>query len=284
MKPRTAEAPAKLNLTLRVTGVRPDGFHELESLVALTDLCDTLHVTPRADDEIRLTCDAPGVPVDDTNLVVRAARALAAATGCTAGVDIRLHKRIPAGAGLGGGSSDAATTLKLLNELWDLHLSPAELAACGATIGSDVALFFYGPVAVMRGRGEQVTAYAERLHAWGVLVLPALHCATGAVYGGWDTAPTHVATHTPAEVLGARTNTAHLMDLLGNDLEPAALRATPALAELKTRIETAAGGPVRVTGSGAGMFRLFAEEAAATAWAAAVRDAGGARTEVVRVG
>ncbi|MBI3267899.1 MAG: 4-(cytidine 5'-diphospho)-2-C-methyl-D-erythritol kinase [Planctomycetes bacterium] len=170
------EAPAKLNLYLEVLGKRPDGYHELETVMLAVSLADTLELERLPDggsagDVVRVTCDRADLSCDDSNLVTRAARLLAAECGAGAaardgagavraaargGVAIRLTKRIPMGAGMGGGSSDAAATLAGLDRLWGLGLSRDRLSELGARLGSDISFFFFGPLAVCRGRGERV--------------------------------------------------------------------------------------------------------------------------------
>ena len=266
------ESPAKVNLTLRVTGVRADGFHELESLVALVDFCDTVTVSKRADDQVQVACDDPAIPCDASNLAHRAATRLAEVTGAGRGADITLTKRIPAGAGLGGGSSNAATTLALLNELWETNLSDAELARIGASIGSDVPLFFSGPLCVLRGRGEQVERIYQRLRAWIVLILPGIHCSTPEVYRGWDKLSDHPPRPVLAEVLSALDRPHALMRSLFNDLEAPVLALEPMLAEAFSDLVALRDGPVRMTGSGSALYCLFRDEEAANAFAQAATD------------
>ena len=206
-------APAKLNLHLRVGPVREDGFHPLVSWMVTTSLCDTLTLAARDDGRIELACDDPSLPVDETNLVVRAARALQniagqgvgttsptgapAATGACGpagaetaaglGVSVHLSKRIPAGGGLGGGSSDAAATLVALDRLWRLGLGVSQLATLAAGLGSDVPFFLHAPSAWCRGRGERVTPCpppAVARHA--LLILPGISMPTPAVYRAFD--------------------------------------------------------------------------------------------------
>lgn len=155
-------APAKLNLFLHLTGRRPDGYHLLQSVFMLIDWQDTLHFERRTDGVVQrqdLAQDAlhPSETLPAEDLVVRAARALQAATGCTLGADIQLHKRIPAQAGMGGGSSDAASTLLALNRLWDLHLPRAALERIGLALGADVPFFLRGRNAWVEGVGERIT-------------------------------------------------------------------------------------------------------------------------------
>ncbi len=307
MRTLSALAPAKINLTLRVVGRRPDGYHELESLIAIVQapaangaaaetqaaaaLCDRLTVAEHEDGCYSLACSDPKLPCDGSNLVLVAARALARAAGVNHGAEISLEKRIPAGAGLGGGSSDAATTLKLLNELWQVGFSDERLAEVGAEVGSDVPLFFHGPLCVIRGRGERVERVSAGFSAWAVVLLPELHCATPAVYRAWDQ---QLAAPHAQEGAGGRLSVAEIvhtltapgrgMELLYNDLESAALEVCPELCELHTRAEQTARGPVRMTGSGAALFRLFAQRSAAAEFAAKAGAACGARTEVVQLG
>lgn len=145
-------APAKLNLFLHITGRRPDGYHLLESVFMLIDWCDTLHFELRPHGQISREDLGPALPADD--LCVRAARALQAATGCRQGAHIALHKRIPAQAGMGGGSSDAASTLLALNRLWGLRLGRTELHAIGLSLGADVPFFLCGHNAWVTGIGD----------------------------------------------------------------------------------------------------------------------------------
>src|SRR5258708_17228001 len=149
-------APAKLNLFLHILGRRSGGYDELQPCFQFVDLCDEITLGVRADGEIRRTVDIPGVP-PDSDLCVRAARALKDAAGSGLGADIRMLKRIPIGGGLGGGSSDAATCLVALNVLWGIHWPPEKLAALGLKLGADVPVFVHGRVAWAEGVGERLT-------------------------------------------------------------------------------------------------------------------------------
>lgn len=150
-------APAKINLCLRVLSRRPDGFHELESLMVPISIFDEMEVEIHAGGALEFTCDGEGVPGDDTNLVVRAARLFCESCGLVPSLRIRLNKRIPHGAGLGGGSSDAASTLLALNSLFETKLSRDVLSRMGSDIGSDVPFFIYQSPAWISGRGEKVS-------------------------------------------------------------------------------------------------------------------------------
>jgi 4-diphosphocytidyl-2-C-methyl-D-erythritol kinase len=153
---QTWPAPAKLNLFLHVLGRRPDGYHELQTCFQFIDLCDDIAIEVRSDGQIRRGAGAEGV-APEADLCVRAALALKAATGSALGADISVRKRIPMGAGLGGGSSDAATCLRVLNQLWGVHLLPEELAAIGLELGADVPVFVGGHAAFGEGVGERLT-------------------------------------------------------------------------------------------------------------------------------
>jgi 4-diphosphocytidyl-2-C-methyl-D-erythritol kinase len=148
-------APAKLNLFLHILGRRPDGYHELQTCFQFIDLCDEITIEVRADGQIRRALDIPGLP-ESADLCLRAARALKEASGSPLGADIRLRKRIPIGGGLGGGSSDAATCLVALNELWELNLPTDNLASLGLKLGADVPVFVRGRVAWAEGVGERL--------------------------------------------------------------------------------------------------------------------------------
>ena len=173
-------APAKINLALEILGRRPDGFHEIASVIQAVGLYDELRVAPA--ETLRFTCDRSALASAD-NLVVRAARALQNATGCRRGTELRLYKGIPVAAGLGGGSSDAAAALVLLNRHWHLGLTLGELSRIGATLGSDIPFFLTGPTAVVSGRGERVELLPPPPLGWVVLVRPRQPLSTAVVYG-----------------------------------------------------------------------------------------------------
>jgi len=165
----TVLAPAKINLTLEVLGGRPDGFHEIRSVIQTINLCDSLRF--RLSHNIELSCDAPGF-IPEESLVSRATGLLQQATGCSKGAVIEISKRIPLASGLGGDSSDAAAILYGLNRLWQLGLSLQELLELAPRLGSDVAFFLYGGTALVEGRGERVTPLPPLPHRWVVLLIP----------------------------------------------------------------------------------------------------------------
>lgn len=174
-------APAKLNLMLRVLGRRADGYHRLQTVFQFLDRCDRLYVEGRHDDRIERAAGPAGVPPDQ-DLVVRAAVALRCASGSALGATIRVDKRLPMGGGLGGGSSDAATALHALNQLWQLGLSNAELAAIGLQLGADVPVFVRGEAAWAEGVGETLTA-VELAMPWYLVLVPPCHVSTAVVFG-----------------------------------------------------------------------------------------------------
>jgi len=244
--PRRWAAPAKLNLFLHVTGRRSDGYHELQTVFRLIDHGDELVFHPRDDGSVR--CGLPGVP-DDVNLAVRAARLLQARAGGRAGVDIRIDKRIPAGAGLGGGSSDAATTLIALNRLWDLGLSRPELARIAAGLGADVPVFIEGRNCWAEGIGERLTPI-DLPPALYVIVVPAVAVSTVCVYAD----PSLTRDCPPLTISGFRAGHA------GNVLEAVTRRLYP---EVGRALEwLSAFGTARMTGSGAGVFAEVGDDEA----------------------
>jgi 4-diphosphocytidyl-2-C-methyl-D-erythritol kinase len=180
----TLFSPIKVNLYLRIVGKRPDGYHDLETVMTPLDFGDTLTFTPQPSG-ITLACDHPGLPTDDSNLVVRAAKLLAQSFGVTTGAHIVLQKRAPLAAGVGGGSSNAAITLLGLSQLWRLPATPTQLGDLAAQMGSDINFFLgHGP-ALCRGRGEQVDPIASRFSACLLLVNPGFGISTKWAYQAW---------------------------------------------------------------------------------------------------
>jgi len=173
-------SPAKLNLFLHITGQREDGYHNLQTLFQLLDYSDQLDFSINLDGDIQLSPPIPGV-ANKQNLIVQAARALQQYSGCTLGADIRLHKCLPMGGGLGGGSSNAATTLLGLNALWQLNLSQKELIKIGIQMGADVPVFIHGKTAWAEGIGEQLTPVDMPNH-WYLVLVPNTHVSTAEVF------------------------------------------------------------------------------------------------------
>ena len=256
---RIAEAPAKVNLFLRVLGARPDGYHEIETLIAPISLEDRLEVHADADPSFRtlslsleVTGDpglVRGVPNDESNLVIRAASALADRAGVRGFADITLEKRIPAAAGLGGGSSDAAATLKVLNDLWDCGLDERTLLDVGASIGSDVpALLMDGP-AIARGRGDRVEAAKVSPLSVAVVTFP-FGVSTRDAFAWWDEAHGTTGPDPSPLVEAALSGGEALGGLLFNDLEGVVVRRHPEIGEARRAL--LAGGAFGAVMSGSG--------------------------------
>ena len=249
----TLPAPAKLNLFLHVTGRRADGYHLLESVFVPINLADTIRLTRRSNGVVRLVDPPPGLD-EQNELCCRAARALQAATGCALGVDIQVSKRIPQGAGLGGGSSDAATTLLGLNQLWGLGQSREALQQVAASLGADVPFFVFGRPALARGVGERLLAVTMPVTDY-VLAFPGAGVATANVF----TDP-QLKRDTPANA-GA----VFMLDHGHNDLQPVAERLEPRIGALLADLAHLCppGIAPRMTGSGACVFaRAHNHEAA----------------------
>ncbi len=264
----TVRAAAKLNLSLAVLARRPDGYHEIESLMVPVSLHDTLVVrateTPGISLRVRYagalaTADgsvlAGDVPTDGRNLVVRAAEALAAEAGVTQGLDIELAKEIPAGSGLGGGSSDAAAVLMAAARVWGLDWSPAQLAAVGARIGSDVPWFFAGGPAIASGRGEVLDSVADIPPLPAVIVRPTAGLSTAAVYGQCTPDPAR-----RGDAARLATALAHgdgrAATLMHNALEAPARALCPDVDQLLDALARAGAAAPRLTGSGSACFAL----------------------------
>ncbi|MEN8639320.1 4-(cytidine 5'-diphospho)-2-C-methyl-D-erythritol kinase [Pseudomonas sichuanensis] len=180
MEKLTLPAPAKLNLWLHITGRRPDGYHELETVFQFLDHADELSFALRDDGQIRLQTEIEGVP-HDSNLIVRAARQLQEQSGTTLGADIWLHKVLPMGGGIGGGSSDAATTLLALANLWQLDWDEDRLASLGLSLGADVPVFVRGHAAFAQGVGEQLTP-VDPSEPWYVVLVPQVSVSTAEIF------------------------------------------------------------------------------------------------------
>ena len=256
-------SPAKLNLFLAVTGRRADGFHDLVSVAAPLDFGDELRAGPGGRG-FTLECDQPGVPVDDSNLVLKAAAAFATATGWGEPVRFRLTKRIPVGAGLGGGSSNAVAALRALNRLAGGLLDEAGLARVAAALGSDCALFLRTAPVVMRGRGERVdllpAGAAARLHGRRVLLgKPGFGISTPWAYSrmaarGGDYLP---AGEAEARLAAWLYGDAPAEKLLFNNMEPAAFEKYPALPLGLQKLRDECGVAAAMSGSGSACYALL---------------------------
>ena len=251
-------APAKLNLFLHVTGRRADGYHELQTLYQLIDLNDTVGVTLRADGQIERVAGPAGVPAE-SDLTLRAARALQRATGTPLGASLSVHKRIPIGGGLGGGSSDAATTLLALNELWETRLSLAELTSLGLPLGADVPVFVQGSSAWAEGIGERLTPVAMPAR-WYAIVYPGVTVSTGEVFQSPE-----LTRNSPLITIRAFFESGGR-----NDCEAVVRRLAPEVGEALDWLASFA--PAHLTGTGSCVFAAFGTAIEAERVAARVPD------------
>ncbi|MDB5313098.1 MAG: ispE [Gemmataceae bacterium] len=249
-------APAKLNLFLEVLGKRPDGYHEIETLMAAVDLFDTLELRPAAAGKLDLECDPPGLPTGPDNLVYKAADRLRARAGRPAlGASIRLTKRIPTQAGLAGGSSDAAAALVGLNRIWGLDLPEPELAIVAAEVGSDVAFFLALPAAWCTGRGEVVVPEAAAKPFDIVLVCPPVGLGTAAVYRRL-TVPAEPRAGTAARAALRAGDPDALGAALFNRLQPPAFALAPVVETVYRRLAGLGPAGCLMSGSGSAVFAL----------------------------
>ena len=263
----TVYAPAKVNLILRILDRRSDGYHNLWSIMHTVALEDdvTMRVTSSGRG-IKLTCGTEGLPDDHTNLVWKAASAVLDQTGLSVGIEVELRKRIPMGAGLGGGSSDAAATIMGLNQLLQLGWSITEMGEIGQTLGSDVAFFLFAPSAIVSGRGETVRAVVIEERRWIVLIKPSFGVETKWAY--------HELASTRASIRALSADHAdidrrdrltwhQLAAAVENDFEIPVFGKHPLLRELKRTLLDLGAQFALLSGSGATVFGLFNEESAA---------------------
>ncbi|MBW8452999.1 MAG: 4-(cytidine 5'-diphospho)-2-C-methyl-D-erythritol kinase [Pseudomonas sp.] len=246
MQVLTLPAPAKLNLMLHITGRRADGYHELQTLFQFLDYGDELVLRPREDGQIRLLTELPGVD-HDSNLIVRAARLLQRESGCALGADIQLTKRLPMGGGIGGGSSDAATTLVGLDHLWNTRLGEDRLAELGLNLGADVPVFVRGRAAFAEGVGERLQP-VDLPEPWFLVIAPQVSVSTAEIF-----ADPELTRNTPAiTVRSLLAGGGH------NDCQPVVEKRYPevrnALSLLNKFVQA------RMTGTGACVFGSFPNE------------------------
>ena len=259
MRPVAVRAYAKINLDLRVLGMRPDGFHELRTVFQSISLHDTVAYIPR-DGPFAIECTTAGVPLDRSNLIWRAAESLWRALrreGPINGVLVRLEKRIPLQAGLGGGSADAAATLVGLARAWGVQLRPSQLTDVAATLGADVPFFLAGGTALGLGRGDEVYPLADLPRHWIVLLVPGFGVSTSEAYGWYDAErdlgrgafarePQHVPGPWPSR-------SAQMI----NDLEVPIARHHPEIDQMKAALRRAGALAAAMSGSGSAVFGLF---------------------------
>ena len=263
----TVFAPAKINVVLRILDRRPDGFHNLWSVMQTVALEDEVQIRLRSDrTEIELRCDATQLAVDRSNLVYRAAAEVLARAKQSIGLDIELRKRIPMGAGLGGGSSDAAATIIGLNRLLRLEWSPTQMADAGQSLGSDVPFFFFAPSAFVAGRGETVRPVIVAGGRWIVLVNPGFGVNTKWAYQELAATRPVVAPLSPVQQnldRQSQVSWAQLIAAAENDFEAPVFAAHGKLREIKQNLQNYGAEIALLSGSGATVFGVFVNEARA---------------------
>lgn len=259
MKKLELKAPAKVNYRLDVLRRRPDGYHDLRMIMQRVDLCDDVEIALSDQPGIRVVCGRAGVPDGPNNIAWRAADALLAISGREVGIDISIVKRIPVAAGLGGGSSDAATVLMGVNELLELGLSDQRLMEIGVKLGADVPFFIFKKTALAEGIGNELTALDRVPPLWVVLVNPGIHVSTAWVYQNLQLT-------TKGDLANVSRSFGGLDEVcavLSNDLEPVTCARFPLVAQIKEMLLAAGARGSLMSGSGSTVFGLFGDEQAA---------------------
>jgi 4-diphosphocytidyl-2-C-methyl-D-erythritol kinase len=253
------KAPAKINYRLDVLRKRPDGYHDLRMLMQRVDLCDDIEITLNETPGIRVTCGSAYVPDGPDNIAWRAANALLQLSGKQTGIDITITKKIPVGAGLGGGSSDAATVLMGVNELLELGLSDQHLMETGVKLGADVPFFIFKRPALAEGIGDKLTALDQVPSLWVVLVNPGIHVSTGWVYQNL-----RLTTDTTPDIVSrSYSSLDEICSVLSNDLEPVTCTRHPLISEIKQILLSEGARGSLMSGSGSTVFGLFEDQQAA---------------------
>ncbi len=253
-------APAKINIFLRITGRRPDGYHLLDSLMVPISLCDEIQIETEIETEretethITLTCDDPTLPADETNLAYKAAALLCKEANVHARIAVTLHKRIPAGAGLGGGSSDAAAVLKGLNVLLALGFEENRLCSLAARLGADVPFFIPCCPARVEGIGEILTPIPALPPQWFVVVVPPFGVSTPWAYRRFDELPAQEHPDGKVELTSGQWPS---VACLVNDLERAVIPTHPLIGELKAQLLRWGAEAALMSGSGSAVFGMF---------------------------
>lgn len=255
------KAPAKINLTLDVLYKRPDNYHEVEMIMTTVDLADRIGLESREDGQIKIALKDNFVPDDQRNFAYQAAELIKNTYGIKEGVTISIEKEIPIAAGLAGGSSDAAATLRGLNELWNLKLSLDELAELGAKIGSDVSFCVYGGTALATGRGEIIEELPAPPTCWVVLAKPKIGVSTADVYGGLKIEGLQHP-NTKQMIQAIETNDYELMcKSFGNVLETVTFNLHPEVVTIKEQMQRFGADAALMSGSGPTVFGVVESEA-----------------------
>ena len=252
-------AYAKINIGLHVLGKRPDGYHNIETVFRLIDLYDEVEFV-QGDEGITFTSDTPLLANDNTNLCIRAANILRDLTGIHMGVEITLKKRIPFGAGLGGGSSDAAAVLKGLTKLWSLDIPTEELQTLSATLGSDVPFFFTSQTAYATGRGERLTPFTVQIPYWIIVVTPDIHVSTAWAYSNVRLQQAQNRPDLRGLLETAIDKPAILRANLTNDFEESVFREFSDISRLKETLLKEGAEVALMSGSGSSVFGFFSSE------------------------
>ena len=255
-------AYAKINLGLHVLGKRPDGYHTIETVFRLVNLYDEIEILQN-EQGIHFSTDSPDLSNDTSNLCVRAAHLLRDLTGTHTGVEITLTKRIPIGAGLGGGSSDAAAVLKGLTKLWSLDISRDELQTVSATLGSDVPFFFTGTTAFATGRGEILESFDLKMPYTILLVTPKIHISTAWAYSQLHPLPGVKRPDLRAILEEGMGDARRLLNGLSNDFEVPAFKHYPEIPTIKATLLSEGAAFALMSGSGSSVFGLFADQTVA---------------------
>lgn len=255
---------AKINWSLRVLGKRPDGYHEVRTVLQTVSLHDNLHFVREMRPQVTLVCEHPDVPTDESNLVLRAARLLTDKHNPGLGATIRLEKRIPAKGGLGGASSNAAMTLLALSELWRLNLNLPELIELGTELGADVPFFFLGGRAVGTGIGTQLTPAADYVESKLIIVTPKAGISTAEAYRALNSAA--LTTPNSARILTSSRTESHFSESdqwpLYNDFEKVIFEMEPEIKRVRKALFAAGAQDVLLAGSGSSVFGIFESAAA----------------------
>ena len=251
------QAFAKINWSLDITGVREDGYHFMDMLMQPVSLADEIELRPSASLEIT-TGGSPPSRADHTNLAYRAAAALKEASGYSGGAAIHVQKAVPIGAGMGGGSSDAAAVLWGLNRLWQTGFSEQELRSIGLTLGADVPFFIRGGLTRTRGIGEELESHEYTANYWLIIIQPCGGLSTGAVFNLWKQNAPSSGPDTEAALLALQTgNLPLLAENIGNVLQPVAEALRPEIGRACRKLEEAGSVVARMTGSGSAVFGVF---------------------------
>lgn len=249
----TLSAPAKINYLLDVVGKRPDGYHDLRMIMQRINLCDKITITLTDTPVINVVCNSKGAPDGPENIAWKAARSLLDLGSSANGVNIEIIKQIPVAAGLGGGSSDAASVLMGMNELLKLELTEQKLMDIGSKLGADVPFFIFQKAALAEGIGEKLTPLPEMPKCWILLINPGVHVSTAWVYQSLQLTNKRELNRLPKFFESVE----HIVSILSNDLESVTIPAFPVIADIKARLIDLGAAGSMMSGSGPTVFGIF---------------------------